>query len=73
MRPIDADALIKRINYKAESGIGKTIAFAFKHFIDDAPTIETHGDSISRSDLEAEVDSCLEDEITIDDLVEVLE
>ena len=50
MRPIDADALLKRINYKTESGLGKTIAFTFKHFIDDAPTIETYGDSISRAD-----------------------
>lgn len=55
MRPIDADALLKRINYKTESGLGKTIAFTFKHFIDDAPTIETHGDSISRAEAKQQI------------------
>lgn len=51
MRLIDADALLEKINYKTESGMGKTIAFTFKHFIDEAPTVEpTDTDLIRRAD-----------------------
>ena len=40
MRLIDADALIDRLDYCVKEGMGSTIAFTFKHIIDDAPTIE---------------------------------
>ena len=40
MRIIDADALIKRLAYCVEQGMGATIAFTFMHMIDEAPTIE---------------------------------
>ena len=38
-RWIDADALIDRLDYCVKEGIGSTIAFTFKHMVDDAPSI----------------------------------
>ena len=40
MRLIDADALKDRLDYCVKEGMGSTIAFTFKHMVDDAPTIE---------------------------------
>ena len=40
MRVIDADALKDRLDYCVKEGMGSTIAFTFKHMVDDAPTIE---------------------------------
>lgn len=40
MRLIDADALIDRLDYCVKEGMGSTIAFTFKHMVEDAPTIE---------------------------------
>lgn len=39
-RWIDADALIDRLDYCVKEGMGSTIAFTFKHMVEDAPTIE---------------------------------
>ena len=40
MRLIDADALIDRLDYCVKEGLGSTIAFTFKHMVEDAPTID---------------------------------
>ena len=39
-RYIDADALIDRLDYCVKEGMGSTIAFTFKHMVEDAPSIE---------------------------------
>lgn len=40
MRLIDADALIDRLDYCVKEGMGSTIAFTFKHMVEDTPTID---------------------------------
>lgn len=40
MRMIDADALIKRLDYCVSQGLGSKIAFMFGHMIDEAPTVD---------------------------------
>ena len=40
MRAIDGDALKERIDYCVTKGMGGTIAFTFKHMIDEQPTME---------------------------------
>ena len=48
-RYIDADALIGRLDYCVKEGMGSTIAFTFKHMVEDAPSIDIepkHGEWI---------------------------
>lgn len=40
MRLIDADALVDRLDYCVKEGMGSTIAFTFKHMVEDAPSID---------------------------------
>lgn len=40
MRIIDADALIDRLDYCVKEGMGSTIAFTFKHMVEEAPSID---------------------------------
>lgn len=40
MRTIDADRLKETLEYCTTKGMGSTIAFTFKHIIDEQPTIE---------------------------------
>lgn len=40
MRAIDADAFKEYLDYCTKTGMGGTIAFTFKHMIDEQPTIE---------------------------------
>lgn len=40
MRLIDADALIKRLDYCVSQGLGSKIAFMFKDMVDEAPTVD---------------------------------
>jgi hypothetical protein len=40
MRTIDADGLKARLDYCTTKGMGSTIAFTFKHIVDEQPTIE---------------------------------
>lgn len=40
-RLIDANKLIDRLDYCVKEGMGSTIAFTFKHMVEDAPTIQT--------------------------------
>ena len=40
MRAIDADAFKAYLDYRTKTGMGRTIAFTFKHMIDEQPTIE---------------------------------
>lgn len=37
---IDADALIDRLDYCVKEGMGSTIAYTFKHMVDEAPSID---------------------------------
>ena len=39
-RYIDADALIDRLDYCVKEGMGSTIAFTFKHMVEEAPSID---------------------------------
>lgn len=38
---IYADALIDRLDFCVKEGMGSTIAFTFKHIVDDAPAVQT--------------------------------
>ena len=40
-RLIYADTLIDRLDYCVKEGMGSTIAFTFKHMVEDAPTVQT--------------------------------
>lgn len=40
MRLIDADALKARLDYCTKKGMGSTIAWTFKHMVDEQPTVE---------------------------------
>lgn len=39
-RYIDADAINARLDYCVKEGMGSTIAFTFKHIIDETPTAD---------------------------------
>ena len=40
-RLIDANALIDRLDFCVKKGMGSTIAFTFKHMVEEVPTIQT--------------------------------
>lgn len=40
-RLIDASALTDRLDFCVKEGMGSTIAYTFKHMVEDAPTIQT--------------------------------
>lgn len=50
MRLIDADALIKRIDFCVGQGLGETLAHTFRRMVMESPTIDPSGDLISRAD-----------------------
>ena len=73
-RYIDADALHARLDYCVKEGMGSTIAFSFRHIIDETPTADVrenvHGNWVGIDDEPCETFECDKCGFVLDDWIQ---